>query len=77
MKSQPVSRANLVQLFESVVESRQPVRLTSHNASVVLVDEQQWLAIEETLLRLSAPTLSGAAIRKLNAPMQGGAHVRH
>jgi prevent-host-death family protein len=77
MKSYPVSRARLGELFETVVASGQPVRLTGQNASVVVVDEAQWRALEETLFRLSAPVLSGAALRNPNARAQGGADVRH
>ena len=55
MKSIPVSKARLASIFDEVVESRQPVRLTSHNSSAIVVGWEQWQAIEETLHRLSAP----------------------
>ena len=60
MKSIPVSKASLANVFDSVVESRQPVRLTSHNSSAVVIGWEQWHAIEETLLRLSAPAFPPA-----------------
>jgi prevent-host-death family protein len=77
VKSLPVSRAHIGKVFDAVVASGQPVRLTSHGASVVLVDEQQWRALEETLYRLSAPALSGAAVPGSDARMQGETDVRH
>ncbi len=77
MKSLPVSRAHLGKLFDDVVASGQPVRLTSHSASAVLVNEQQWRALEETLYRLSAPALSGAAVHGSHARTQGETDVRH
>jgi len=72
VKSLPVSRARIGEVFETVVGSGQPLRLTSYDASAVVVSEEQWLAIQETLYRLSAPG------QRLTAPArrQGGAHVR-
>ena len=55
MKSVPVSRARIVEIFRQVEENRRPIRLTSHNFSVVVVGTDDWLAIEQTLYRLSAP----------------------
>ena len=65
MKSIPVSKARLGLIFESVVETRQPIRLTSHSCSAVVVGWEEWQAIEQTLLRLSAPVLgpAGAGFR--------------
>lgn len=67
MKSIPVSKARLGPIFDSVTESRQPVRLTSHDRSAVVVGWEEWQAIEQTLLRLSAPVL-GPAGRGLRGP---------
>ena len=77
MKSLPVSRAHIGKVFDAVVASGQPVRLTSHGAGVVLVDERQWRALEETLYRLSSPAPFGAAVPGSDAPRQGGIDVRH
>ena len=77
MKSFPVSRARLALLFASVVASGQPVRVTSHGAGVVLVNEEQWRALEETLHRLSAPPRFGAAGHESTDRTQGGNDVRH
>jgi PHD/YefM family antitoxin component YafN of YafNO toxin-antitoxin module len=73
MKSIPVSKARLRDVFEFAVESRQPVRLTSHNSSAIVVSWEQWHAIEETLHRLSdpAPVAPGRG-----RPARNGAHVR-
>jgi prevent-host-death family protein len=63
MKQVPVSKAGsmLRQLFAGVVETRQAVRLTSHNASAVLVSWEAWREIEETIHRLSSPRFEGAS----------------
>ena len=63
MKQIPVSKAGskLQQLFAGVVETRQAVKLTSHNASAVLVSWDAWREIEETLFRLSSPSFERSA----------------
>ncbi len=60
MQNVPVSKAGarLQELFAEVVESRRAVRLTSHNASAVLVSGDSWREIEQTLHRLSSPRLA-------------------
>jgi PHD/YefM family antitoxin component YafN of YafNO toxin-antitoxin module len=57
MRNIPVSKAGpcLAELFESVVDSRLPVRLTGRNSSAILVIWDDWHAIEQTLHRLSMP----------------------
>lgn len=63
MKSIAVSKARLGPIFDSVVESRQPVRLTSHNSSAILVGWEEWQAIEQTLLRLSSPAFGAVRLQ--------------
>jgi len=72
MKSIPLSRARLAEIFEHVEQSRQPVRLTSHNFSVIVLGSDEWTAIEETLYRLSAPRRAAA---RQPSP-KGADHVR-
>ena len=60
MKTIPISRAGGVQLrqiFESVTESRLPVRLTGTNTSAVLVSWDDWNAIQQTMFTLTTPKL--------------------
>jgi PHD/YefM family antitoxin component YafN of YafNO toxin-antitoxin module len=79
VKSLPISRARIGQVFESVVASHQPIRLTSHNSSAIVVDEEQWQAIEDTLYRLSALSLSGGLVpagRREQTRTEGEPHVR-
>lgn len=73
MKTIPISKARLADIFDSVVDSRQPVRLTSHNSSAVVVGWEEWHALEETLYRLSAPTLTAAPRARHS---QAGVHAR-
>jgi PHD/YefM family antitoxin component YafN of YafNO toxin-antitoxin module len=79
VKSLPISRTRIGEVFASVVTSHQPIRLTSHTSSAILVDEEQWRAIEATLYRLSAPSLGGARVpagRGEQTRTEGAPHVR-
>lgn len=70
MKTIAISKAGgspLRHLLESVTESHVPIRLTAHNASAVLVNWDDWQAIEETMYRLSAPNLAAKSPRGLPA----------
>lgn len=69
MKSIPVSKARLGPIFDAVIESGQPVRLTSHNSSAILLGWKEWQAIEQTLLRLSTPAFGAAGDLRLPAAL--------
>ena len=49
------ARSRLSQLIEETAESHQPVIITGKRNSAVLVSEEDWSAIQETLLLLSIP----------------------
>ena len=48
------ARKNLYRIVESVNESHEPVHITG-NSSAVLIGEEDWKSIEETLHLLSIP----------------------
>ncbi|MEX0449658.1 type II toxin-antitoxin system Phd/YefM family antitoxin [Spiribacter sp. 221] len=47
--------SRLSQLIEETAESHQPVIITGKRNSAVLVSEEDWSAIQETLFLLSIP----------------------
>ena len=49
--------AKLSELIEDVAVSHEPVVITSKHHNAVLVAEDHWKAITETLHRLSAPSM--------------------
>ena len=49
------ARANLYRLIEEVADSHQPVTITGRQANSVLISEDDWLAIQETLYLQSIP----------------------
>ena len=49
------ARANLYRLIDQAAESHEPIRIAGKRASAVLVSEEDWQAIQETMNLLSMP----------------------
>jgi antitoxin YefM len=49
------AKAHLYRLIEEVAESSEAIQITSKGANAVLVSEQEWRAIQETMYLLSIP----------------------
>ena len=49
------ARERLYRLLDEVAASREPVRITGKRGSAVLVPEEDWRAIQETLYLLAIP----------------------
>lgn len=56
------ARANLYRLIDQVSESHKPITITGKKTGAVLVSEEDWSAIQETLYLLSTPGM-GKSIR--------------
>ena len=51
------ARANLYRLIDQTAESHEPIYISGKKTSAVLVSEEDWNAIQETLYLLSVPGL--------------------
>lgn len=49
------ARANLYRLMDQAAESHQPIVISGKRHNSVLVDAEDWAAIQETLFLLSVP----------------------
>ncbi|MBL0175744.1 MAG: type II toxin-antitoxin system Phd/YefM family antitoxin [Ignavibacteria bacterium] len=49
------ARANLYRLIDEAAESHEPILISGKRSSAVLISEEDWLAIQETLYLLSIP----------------------
>lgn len=56
------ARANLYRLIDQAAESHEPILIAGKRKSAVLVAEEDWKAIQETLFLLSIPGM-GESIR--------------
>jgi prevent-host-death family protein len=64
------ARAKLFRLIDEIADSHQPVLITGKRANAVLVSEDDWRAIEETLYLLSIPGMRDSIIEGLNTPLE-------
>lgn len=72
MKSVTATEAqeSLDRLLEEVAETGLPVRITSRKASAMLVSEEEWRALEETLLLMSIPGMAKSIRDGMKAPIE-------
>jgi antitoxin YefM len=61
------ARKNLFKLVEQVVDSHEPVHITGKNGTAVIISEEDWKNIEETLYLTSIPGMRDSIIEGLKA----------
>ena len=49
------ARANLYRLIDEATDSHEPIQITSKRSNAVLVSEDDWRSIQETLYLVSIP----------------------
>jgi prevent-host-death family protein len=64
------ARARLYQLLDEVAASHEPVIITGKRSSAVLISEEDWRAIEETMYLLSIPGMRESIIEGLETPVK-------
>jgi antitoxin YefM len=64
------ARATLYRLIEETTESSEPVQITGKRANAVLVSEEDWWAIQETMYLLSIPGMRESIREGLAAPAE-------
>jgi antitoxin YefM len=63
------ARKDLYRIVESVNLSHEPVHITGKNSSAVLIGEDDWKSIEETLFLMSIPGMRESIIDGMNTPV--------
>ncbi|MBW0166002.1 MAG: type II toxin-antitoxin system Phd/YefM family antitoxin [Vulcanococcus sp.] len=63
------ARRRLFSLIDEVRESHQPVEIHGKRGSAVLLSEQDWRAIQETLYLTSIPGMREAILEGMAAPI--------
>lgn len=63
------ARARLYKLVDAAADSHEPVQITGRRASAVLVSEEDWRAIQETLHLLSVPGMRESIRKGLETPV--------
>lgn len=67
------ARANLYRLIDEATASHQPVHITGRRGAAVLVAEEDWRAIQETLHLLSVPGMRESILAGMAEPLADSA----
>lgn len=63
------ARKNLNKLIENVNQSHEPVHITNKHNSAVIIAEEDWKAINETLYLCSIPGMRKSIIKGMAEPV--------
>lgn len=71
MTSLPVTqaRAQLYQLLDDAAESHEPIQITGKRGNAVLISEEDWRSIQETLYLLSIPGMRESIRKGMAVPL--------
>jgi len=64
------ARANLYQLIDEAAQSHQPVTITGKRHNAVLVSEDDWRSVQETLYLVSIPGMRESVIEGMQTPVE-------
>jgi len=64
------ARAKLYQLLDQAAESHEPIQITGKRFNAVLISEEDWRSIQETLYLLSIPGMRESIRKGLKAPLE-------
>jgi len=63
------ARTNLYKLLKETAASGEPVQITGKTNNAILISEDDWRAINETLYLLSIPNMRESIQQGLNTPL--------
>jgi antitoxin YefM len=63
------ARANLYKLLDQAALGHEPVQITGKRNNAVLVSEEDWSAMQETMFLLSIPKMRESIIKGLKTPV--------
>jgi antitoxin YefM len=64
------ARAKLYRLLDEVAESHQPAFITGKRSNGILISEEDWNSIQETLFLLSIPNMRESIKEGLETPVE-------
>jgi prevent-host-death family protein len=64
------ARSKLYRLMDDAASSHEPILITGKRANAVLLSEQDWSSIQETLFLLSVPGMRESIVDGLKTPVE-------
>lgn len=65
------ARRNLYRLIDETAESHQPITITGKQNKAILVSEEDWSAIQESLYLLTVPGMRESIREGMDTPVDG------
>jgi len=62
------AKANLNKLLDDAAKSHEPIQITGKSTNAILISEDNWRAIQETLYLLSNPRMKESIMEGLKTP---------
>jgi len=63
------ARKNIYKLIDQVTEAHEPLQITSKRSNAVLMSEEDWRSIQETMYLISIPGMRESIIDGLKSPL--------
>jgi prevent-host-death family protein len=64
------ARAKLYRLIDEAAESHEPIRITGKRNNAVLISEEDWSSVQETLFLLSIPGMRESLREGMETPVE-------
>jgi antitoxin YefM len=64
------ARANLYKLLDQAADSHEPIQITGKRSSAILISEEDWRSIQETLYLLSMPGMRESVRKGLKTTVE-------
>jgi len=64
------ARANLYRLIDEAAESHVPIRITGKRNSAILVSEEDWASVQETMYLLGVPGMRESIKEGMASPVE-------
>ncbi len=64
------ARTNLYKLLDQTAAGHQPIQITGKRNTAVLLSEEDWSAIQETIYLLSIPKMRESIVKGLKTPLK-------
>ncbi len=64
------ARANLYRLIDEAAESHVPIRITGKRNNAVLISEEDWSSVQETMYLLSVPGMRESIKEGMESPVE-------
>jgi prevent-host-death family protein len=64
------ARTNLYKLVDEASQSHAPVKITGKHGNAIIISEDDWKAVEETLYLLSVPGMRESIVKGMKTPIK-------